>query len=50
VFLARVILPLAAHAAVPSDRPDASAHSTDDAAEPVPPRETDTAGTRPGRE
>jgi signal transduction histidine kinase len=50
VFLARVILPLAAHAPVPSDRPDASAHSTDDATKSVPSRETDIVGTRPGRE
>jgi signal transduction histidine kinase len=51
VFLARVILPLAADTAVASDRPDASAHSTDDASEPVPlARKTDIAGTRPGRE
>jgi signal transduction histidine kinase len=51
VFLARVVLPLAATTAVASNRPDASAHSTDDATESVPlPQEADTAGTRPGRE
>ena len=36
VFLARVVLPVAANAAVVSDRRDASAHSTDAATEPVP--------------
>jgi K+-sensing histidine kinase KdpD len=51
VFLARVVLPLAASVTVASARPDASAHSTDDATEAVPlPQETDIAVTRPGRE
>jgi signal transduction histidine kinase len=36
VFLARVILPLAAGPAVVADRPDVSAHSTDDATHGVP--------------
>jgi len=41
VFLARVVLPLTADAAVVPDRPDASAHSTDDATGPVALRQGD---------